>query len=361
MTRYRECRARTRQAAGTALCRPRPAIRCYRSMLRYSSARSFPTISYKTNSSEKTPSREDETAKVWLPGDPSIRLNDPQTATSLLEQYATPKLNAFAKHLWLVGRPDSTHIATLTHQVVRRRRIVVTGDPELHLVWIHDRIFIKPLPDYLLSYTFWEHSILRMESCSGSVQNSALCEALSGFIRTYCHLIRHKSDFLLATHSDHQLINPKLRFSDLMQLLQAIERRVTDRDVSPRWRYGELRLSRLNFWSRALLKHHNFVKIHGQYSEYVAQFYAPLLFIFAVLSVILNAMQVGLSIDRDSAGDLYANIFASLSKVFVVLSLFIVAVAVIWFLVTIFAVAARVALLGLRTQAQKRIRQRRAR
>ena len=28
----------------------------------------------------------------------------------------------------------------------------------LHLVWIHDRIFIKPLPRHLLSYEFWEIS-----------------------------------------------------------------------------------------------------------------------------------------------------------------------------------------------------------
>lgn len=33
--------------------------------------------------------------------------------------------------------------------------IVVSKDPKLHLVWINDRIFLKPLPRYLTSYTIW--------------------------------------------------------------------------------------------------------------------------------------------------------------------------------------------------------------
>ena len=308
----------------------------------------------------RSPSRRD-IEKDWLPGDPYIRLHDPQIAGLLHKEYSTPKLDSFARHLWLVGRPDSAHIASLTHQVVRGRRIVLTDDPELHLVWYHDRVFVKPLPNYLLSHPFWEHCCRSSTfSHSDKAQTGPICRALAGFIRTYTYLIRHKSDFELATHSDHRLINKDIRFSDLIRLLETVGHRVSDEDVSPRWRYGELRLSRLNLWSRIVLKHHNFATVHGQYSEYVAQFYAPLLFVFAVLSVMLNAMQVGTSINKSTAGEKYVEILGRISKVFVPLSLLIVAVAVVWFLATIATTLMRVIILGLRTQAQRRLRYRRS-
>lgn len=44
------------------------------------------------------------------------------------------------------------------------REIIVTEGPRLHLVWIYDRVFIKPLPRYLLSYTFWSEHISNEKS-----------------------------------------------------------------------------------------------------------------------------------------------------------------------------------------------------
>lgn len=297
--------------------------------------------------------------KDWLPGDPRIRLRDPHIVNLLCTEHATPRLDDFSQYLWLVGTPDSSHVASLTHQIVRGRRIILTDDPELHLVWIRDRVFVKPLPEYLLSYTFWEHLSHGLDgSQADATQRRKLYKALTGFIRTYSYLIRHKSDFELATHPDHRLIRKDILYSDLVQLLEAVENRIVDEDVSPRWQYGELRLSRLNFWSRVLLKHHNFVKVHGQYSDYVAQFYAPILFVFAILSVILNAMQVGQSISRPAVGEDYLQILDRMSKVFVPLSLLVVMVAVLWFLVAIVSGILRIVLLGLRTQAQKRMRYR---
>lgn len=306
----------------------------------------------------RVPSKR-EIAKDWLPGDPRIRLGDSQFIESLCVEYFTPRLDRFSKFLWLVGRPDSSHIASLTHQLVRGRRIILTDHPELHLVWIHDRVFIKPLPEYLLSYTFWDHLFRnRSPNATDSHDRVALYRALLGFIRTYCYLIQRKSDFELATHPDHRLISQKLRFSDLIQFLETIKRRIPEASVSLRYKYGELRLSRLNFWSRVLLKHHNFAKVHGQYSEYVAQFYAPLLFVFAVLSVILNAMQVGLSINQRTVSHEYIRMLDRMSEVFVPLSLLIVAVAVAWFVAVVASVIARMIYLGLRTQARKRMRYR---
>ena len=298
-----------------------------------------------------------EIAKDWLPGDPHLRIGDPELGRLLHEEYATPKLDSLSRHLWLVGRPDSAHIASLTHQIVRGRRIVVTDKPELHLVWIHDRVFIKPLPEYMLSQAFWEYPFYRPNGIFNCAQQAAAVrQAALGFLRTYAYLIQHKSDFELATRNEHRLLCNKIRFSSLICLLETVKYRTPDDMVSPRWRYGELRLSRLNFWSRLLLRHHTFAKVHGQYSEYVAQFYAPLLFLFGVLSVVLSAMQVGLNVSGTIAGQEYVLNMARLSTVFVPLSLAIVALAMVWLIISIAIVIARVVFLGIRTQVQYHLR-----
>jgi hypothetical protein len=40
----------------------------------------------------------------------------------------------------------------------------VAEDPRLHLVGVYDRVFVKPLPKYLLSYDFWQIYLLNNAS-----------------------------------------------------------------------------------------------------------------------------------------------------------------------------------------------------
>src|SRR5438270_13573555 len=86
-----------------------------------------------------------------LPGHPNVGLRDPNLSSFLQRELVTPRLDAIGARLWLMAKQDSSHISSLTHQRVRGRRIVITENPELHLVWIYDQIFLKPLPKYLLS------------------------------------------------------------------------------------------------------------------------------------------------------------------------------------------------------------------
>ncbi|PVH98052.1 hypothetical protein DM02DRAFT_683396 [Periconia macrospinosa] len=67
---------------------------------------------------------------------------------------------------------------------------------------------------------------------------------------------------------------------------------VQDTDVTERYTYGELRLSRLNFYSKIFLRKLYFRRRHAQYGSYFAHFFAPLLFAFGLTSVVLSAMQV---------------------------------------------------------------------
>ncbi|KAI0138875.1 hypothetical protein GGR57DRAFT_496242 [Xylariaceae sp. FL1272] len=208
----------------------------------------------------------------------------------LHHEFATPRLDRLAPHLWLVAKPDSRHISSLTHQTVRGRQIVITEDPGMHLLWYEGKVFIKPLPKYLLSHAFWVY--LNAQARAGREESWSTAhndidrwkEVISsalGLLRSYAFLLRHKSDFQFALSCNPPLLPRQLRFRELVELLITVEERIQDAHVSPRWRFGELRLSRLNFWSKVFL--HDI--------EY-AKFYAPLLFIFGVFSVILGALQV---------------------------------------------------------------------
>lgn len=90
-----------------------------------------------------------------LPGQPRIHLSDTETLIAFLEQeFLSKQLDAMSPHLWMMSTQSSANISPLHRQRVKGREIVITEDPKLHLVWIYDRIFIKPLPKYLLSHAF---------------------------------------------------------------------------------------------------------------------------------------------------------------------------------------------------------------
>ncbi|KAL8295066.1 hypothetical protein RB597_005709 [Gaeumannomyces tritici] len=82
---------------------------------------------------------------------------------------------------------------------------------------------------------------------------------------------------------------------------QLVKRR-THRDVSLRYAYGEIRLTRLNFYAPFLLGKSHFQRVEYQYGTYFARFYGPILFVIAVASVVLSGLQVIVSVGN-GAGD----------------------------------------------------------
>ena len=218
----------------------------------------------------------------------------------------TLDLDTMAPHLWLMSTPSHANISPLHHQIVKGRKILLTEDPRLHLTWIDDRIFVKPLPLYLASYDFWLQNLLPQAISRASldqkpsnatpseyeVQKQRLVASALGFLRSYSHLIRHHSDFDLAMQA--RLLPPSTTFESFCAFSRRF-RDITDTDVCSRYHYGELRLSRLNFWAKILLGRWDYIKIHHQYWQYFQRFYGPLLFLFGFLSVALSAMQVELN------------------------------------------------------------------
>jgi hypothetical protein len=232
--------------------------------------------------------------KDYLPGEPRIPLDGRTIGGYLKEELVARDLEQLAPYLWLVAKQDSSHVSSLTHQLARGREIVITEKPGLHLVWYYDRVFIKPLPKYLLSHAFWSFYLLSHESPIPEPLRSDLKKAALGFLRSYAFLIQHRSDFDLAMREEHRLLPKNVKYVELAKLLRSVEC-IDDSMVSLRYNYGELRLSRLNFWVKIFLFRFTYHKSQGQYGAYFSRFLGPLAALFAILSVLLSAMQVSLA------------------------------------------------------------------
>ena len=64
------------------------------------------------------------------------------------------RLNAIQPYLWLAGLAKPAR--SLQVHVMLGRQIVVTEQTDLHMVWHGSKIYIKPLPEFLLCHSIWE-------------------------------------------------------------------------------------------------------------------------------------------------------------------------------------------------------------
>jgi hypothetical protein len=289
-----------------------------------------------------------------LPGQPRIALKDADIGKYLESELVTRDLDKLGPHLWLIATQDSSHISSLTHQIVRGREIIITEKPELHLVWVYNRVFIKPIPQYLLSHAFWDFYLVDGHSPIPNTKRDEITRAALGFLRSYLYLVRHESDFILATESKQSLIPKHISYSDFISFILAFEK-VEDISVSPRYSFGELRLTRLNFWSKIFLRRFTYQKIHQQYGAHFAQYYAPLLFTFGVFSVALSAMQVALAYPTSMEMDQSWISFANVSRGFSIFTLVFVAFLGLLLLVTFFVMVAREIVFALGDLYRKRM------
>jgi hypothetical protein len=231
-----------------------------------------------------------------LPGHPNVSLAKPVVHHVLQREMMTPDLNRMAPHLWLVAKPSSDHCNPLHEQVVRGRNIVITENPELHLCWIDNKVFIKPIPRFLLSWAFWRYYMDDSDTEMHPNARAKLVEAVLGYMRSYYFLVRHESDYRIAVKDN--LIPVTTTYEEFMIFMSCFAE-IQDGQVSPRYQFGELRLRRLNLWSPLLLRKTYFHKTVWQYGDYLAQYYAPYLFFFSIMSVVLSAMQVGVGAKTD--------------------------------------------------------------
>ncbi|KAF5523081.1 hypothetical protein CGCA056_v005721 [Colletotrichum aenigma] len=217
------------------------------------------------------------------------------------------RLDKIHDDLWLAGRPVPPR--PLYTQRILKRDIYITEDLDMHLVWGDGRIYLKPLPIFMLEPCFWTEAL---QCCcktpqyqppqQSSSEGSCVCERLGqcrkrarGLLFSYTGLVSNKSDHAIALANGlfpasltwpkwqrmaaHTLSNP--------DLYNSIDRRF--------W-YGELRLTRLN--KIFFYKYTPGKQYKSQWNQYSSFFDDNLGFIvstFAYVAIILTAMQVGLA------------------------------------------------------------------
>lgn len=193
----------------------------------------------------------------------------------------------------------------LHYQLLLSREILVTEQMDMHLVWTTGRIFLKPIPRFLLEPRFW-HRYLSCEvvcRCAtvAAVKDVSKCplrmagKCALGFLFSYVALISHESDFLIA--KEKHLIPQEVKWPGWRTFVEQLDTEHIYMRIDPRFIYGELRLSRLNkiyiLSQRPFLR--GYVSHWNQYGSFFRDNFAWLASAIVYIAIVLTAMQVGLA------------------------------------------------------------------
>lgn len=207
--------------------------------------------------------------------------------------------------LWFAGLPRLPH--PLHHQLFIGREIVITERLDMHLVWTTGRLFLKPIPRYLLTPSFWTENLDCAPRCNcanneGSAshiaasfcQSQALRRRALGFLFSYAALISHRSDF--QTAQANQLLPLEVQWLDWRIFVEELDLEHIHSQIDPRFYHGELRLSRLNILYAILwTPFRGYVPLWNQYRPFIRDNFAWLAGATVYIAIVLTAMQVGLS------------------------------------------------------------------
>ncbi|KAI5462215.1 hypothetical protein BGZ63DRAFT_208051 [Mariannaea sp. PMI_226] len=252
-----------------------------------------------------------------------VGVSRPEVVSILEQELDTAILNEMHPWLWLVAKKSSQHVDSLHEHVFKNRTITIAENPALHLVWMYDRVYLKPIPCELLNYRFWINFLIPQvgqlsyttqsgQLTQSSQQNSqadyeidslsSTCQIALGFLRTYSLLIQHESDFVIAQSSN--LIPKSITYPEFEDFISAF-RFIGDEVVSKRYMYGQFRLTRLN-WAVRLCRPASatnktifpwyYHEMRWQTADYLRDYGAVAVFIFAVLSLILSSLQVMIAV-----------------------------------------------------------------
>ncbi|OCL02567.1 hypothetical protein AOQ84DRAFT_422418 [Glonium stellatum] len=230
----------------------------------------------------------------------------------------TPRLDKIYRYLWLAGEP--TPARPLHRQRLLRREIVVTQNPDEHLVEDRAVIFIKPLPEYLLSFEFW---ITHLSS------DRNLHQSACGLLLSYVWIVAYHDDMRIAQET--HLLPKSVDWAAWKDFVEDFLEHVgasTPPHVSKRYNYGELWLRHLNViykFSPSTFSvgnlHDSFLNGPMWYGFFIERNLTRLFAIFAFLSLGLSAMQVGQATPelRDSAQFSRASYGFSVATLFLIL------------------------------------------
>ena len=183
---------------------------------------------------------------------------------------------------------------------------MVTEQLDLHLIWTSSKsssILVKPLPRFLFCPVFWQTEICPRQH---------LYETALGFLLSYVALIEREVDYNLAIF--HGLIPKEITWAVWLALVSEIICTLPQAvpfnsalapsvdvmeghlGVNERFIYGELRLGRLNWIYRLVMgETRGYLSGCTTYGSFMRENINSLITWFAYTTIVLSAMQVGLS------------------------------------------------------------------
>ncbi|OQE44672.1 hypothetical protein PENCOP_c002G06118 [Penicillium coprophilum] len=200
------------------------------------------------------------------------------------------RLNKIHGHLWMAGRPLNAR--PIHRQKMMGFDIILTEQADLHLLKFSSKIFIKPLPDYLLNFQFWETYLCKSEN---------LHKSACGILLSYVWLICSPLDLNLAHKLD--LLPSEITWlwwkSFVAEFILHVDPNVLDK-VNKRYHFGELRLGRINsiYSIRFFFTHfiRGYLYGYNRYAVFFQRNFAWILIVLVYSSLVLTAMQVGATI-----------------------------------------------------------------
>jgi hypothetical protein len=246
----------------------------------------------------------------YLPGYPNVGLEPSQVHRFLRRELNTPVIDELYHVLWLLSVKSGRNIDPLHRQRVKGREIVPTEEAKLHLVWTKDRIYIKTLPVCLLNHTVWDVFLgpAATQDWRTAPSTTTFDEGFDrgvalGFLRSYALLIQSPLDFAFAKEAHlfpEDLDIDWIRWAKFTAHFYSIQ----DGQVSKRYRFGQIRLNRLNLLLRVIQPRASssiwFYQRHTwSVGAMISESMSVLLFAFASLSLVLSSMQVALAIPAE--------------------------------------------------------------
>ena len=202
------------------------------------------------------------------------RLDNRSFSAYLSYELDVSRLNTIQQSLWFAGLERVAR--SLQQNVLLGRQIIVTEQTDMHMVWHDSKIFMKPLPEFLLCHSVWERDLCRHPELYGRGL---------GLLSSYLQLVRAKSDLRIA-HANG-LLPVEISWEQWTKLSRALHRHISPQAIDSRYKYGELRLARLNWIYR--------------FRGHIFRAYAPqesrgwLVGSLVYIAIVLTAMQVGLT------------------------------------------------------------------
>ncbi|KAH7329391.1 hypothetical protein B0I35DRAFT_420111 [Stachybotrys elegans] len=200
---------------------------------------------------------------------------------------------------------------------------------DLHLVWMSGRIYIKPLPRYLLEPYLWHNYLACTNDCNLQMvipcQHLRIRRCALGFLFSYAALIRHESDFSLAKEAN--LLPGEVSWTGWRCFVGELLSQELYSQIDERFYYGELRQSRLNML-QYLTAGTAYVPLFSRYGDFFRNNLAWLTSATIYVALVLTAMQVGLG---TSLGDEEA--FQTASYGFTIFAIFTPLVSMLLILV----------------------------